>query len=124
MRRTLQTALLALHPHLEADPSLRIIALPELQETSGLPCDVGSGIGALKAEFGVQPVDLGGLSEGWEEKRGIFRPTTGETARRAEVARRVLSEIEGGRVVVVAHGGLLHYLTEDWEGSGDGHGKY
>ena len=40
------------------------------------------------------------------------------------MARRVLEEIEGGEVVVVAHGGLLHYLTEDWRGSGDGHGEW
>ena len=48
MRRTLYTALLAFQTVLRANPGLRIIALPELQETSDFPCDTGSPIAELR----------------------------------------------------------------------------
>lgn len=47
-----------------------MVALPDVQETSDVPCDTGSDIDALKKEFVDKglPVDLGLLYEGWNDK--------------------------------------------------------
>ncbi|KAL5436248.1 hypothetical protein PMIN05_006829 [Paraphaeosphaeria minitans] len=89
MRRTIYTALLTFQTMLHFNPDLRIIALPELQETSDFACDTGSSLAQLQREFAGKPVDLSHLFEGWNE----------------------------GIIAVVAHGGFNHYFTEDWEGS-------
>ncbi|KAJ4301316.1 hypothetical protein N0V90_003407 [Kalmusia sp. IMI 367209] len=123
MRRTLQTALLTFQTLFQSNPTLRIIALPELQETSSDPCDTGSSIAELRKEYEGKPVDLSLLYEGWNDKSvGKFRPTTDLTEQRAGEVRKILQDKAQGNVAVVAHGGLLHYLTEDWEGSSSGSG--
>lgn len=125
MRRTLHTALLTFKTVLHFNPNLRVIALPELQETSDDPCDTGSSLEALQEEFKGQPVDFSHVFEGWNDKKaGRFRPTTDLTQRRAEEARKIIHEEPEGTVAVVAHGGLLHYMTEDWEGSSSGSGEF
>ncbi|KAF2020865.1 phosphoglycerate mutase family protein-like protein [Aaosphaeria arxii CBS 175.79] len=124
LRRTLYTALLTFKSHLAANPSLRIVALPDIQETTALPCDTGSSPEALREEFKDYPaVDLSLVQEGWNEKHeGAYRPRTDLIARRTARARRFFRECEGLEVAVVAHGGLMHFLTEDWAGSMAGTG--
>ncbi|KAJ4348716.1 uncharacterized protein N0V89_010094 [Didymosphaeria variabile] len=123
MRRTLYTALLTFRTVLHFNPNLRIIALPELQETSDFACDTGSPLAQLRKEFEGKPVDFSHVFEGWNDKKsGRFRPTTGLTEQRAGEARRVIREEAEGFVAVVAHGGVNHYFTEDWEGSSSGSG--
>jgi hypothetical protein len=105
---------------------LKVVALPELQETSDLPCDTGSEPAALAAEFGegkfAGAVDLRLVKEGWNDKRGKWSPASSAIEARARQGRiwlRNLAEGSGsdsGRdvdVVVVTHGGYLHYFTED-----------
>lgn len=60
LRRTIYTALLAFAPVFERNPGLKIIALPDLQEVSDLPCDCGSDLETLKKEVieNNLPVDL------------------------------------------------------------------
>lgn len=67
LRRTLYTTLIAFEP--EVNRGLKVVALPEVQETSGMPCDTGSDVEALQKEFGDSgKVDLSLLPEGWNEK--------------------------------------------------------
>ncbi|KAF2008715.1 phosphoglycerate mutase, partial [Aaosphaeria arxii CBS 175.79] len=123
MRRTLQTALLTFRGVLHLRPDLRIIALPELQETSDFACDTGSSLAQLRLEFKSEPVDLSRLFEGWNDKKeGRFRPTTDLTEQRAGEARKIIRDEAEGTVAIVAHGGVNHYFTEDWEGSSSGSG--
>ena len=116
IRRTLYTALHAFEPELKK--GMRVVALPELQEASDLPCDTGSDLDILRDEFKDQPVDLSLVKKGWNSKKGKWAPTSEAIEARAKDARVWLRSREEDDVVVVTHGGLLHYLTEDWTDSG------
>lgn len=130
LRRTLYTALLAFKPALDAKPDLKVIALPELQETSDVPCDTGSNLKVLHDEFeekGLR-VDLGLVDEEWNNKRNgtKWEPSHEVIMARGAEARKWLSDkfrdIDGD-IILVSHGGFLHYFTEDWEDSGVYNGK-
>ena len=66
LRRTIHTALLAFAPEIER--GLKILALPDIQETSSLPCDSGSELAQLREEFKHMPVDLSLVEDGWQLK--------------------------------------------------------
>jgi len=131
LRRTIYTCLLGFKSSVR-EKGLKVVALPELQETSGLPCDTGSDPMKLKDEFADGPwkgtVDLGLVKDGWNDKSlsGPWAPNAEKIEARAKVARRWLRELgskargEDIEIVVVTHGGFLHYFTEDWTG----HDKY
>jgi broad specificity phosphatase PhoE len=133
LRRTLYTALLSFPSYLQHHK--KVIALPELQETSDLPCDIGSSHAALSKEFSegrfAGCVDLGLVTEDWNSKEGKWSPASSAIDRRALDARRWLRDLGKGEaekdvdvdIVVVTHGGFLHYLTEDWEGAERGTGS-
>lgn len=128
-RRTIYTTLLAFAPSLangHCRPS--IIALPEIQETSDFPCDIGSDVDRLRQEMEEKhvPVDLSLVKEGWNVKTpgSKWAPSPEALSARAREARRyVRDQIDDlqrrgekdPEVVVVSHGGFLHYFTEDWE---------
>ena len=100
--------------------------MPELQETSDLPCDTGSAPSVLAAEF-PGTVDLSKISADWNSKKGRWSPAPSAIEARARDARRILralagTYLQGGgqgdvEMVVVTHGGFLHYLTGDWDGA-------
>jgi hypothetical protein len=109
------------------------VALPELQETSDLPCDTGSEPSVLEEEFSqgqfAGTVDLELVGQGWNNKQGRWSPASSAIEARAKDARIWLrnlattSQAQEGEdvdIVVVTHGGYLHYFTEDW----DGHEKF
>jgi len=128
MRRTLYTALLSFAPAVDA--GVRVTALPAIQEVSSLPCDVGSELSKLKPEFEGKGVDFSAVPEGWYEKGPLspYAPEMTKLFARAAAARRWLRELTAGKgddehVVVVTHGGFLHFLTEDWHGVNLGRGK-
>lgn len=113
LRRTLDTARLGF-PQYPA----KIIALPDAQEVGDLPCDTGSPLAQLTAEFSAG-VDLSLVSHDWQLKTGRYRRNTEALAERAKDVRMWLREkcieLDGeGDVVLVTHGGFLHFLTEDW----------
>lgn len=120
----MHTALLVFEELLRFKPDLRIIALPELQETSDLPCDVGTEVEELEKEFEGKPVDLSCVPADWTDKvTGIFTPQSDHIAARCRKARHFLASLEAKHVAVVAHGAVLHYLTDDWYGATSGVGK-
>jgi broad specificity phosphatase PhoE len=131
LRRTIYTCLLSFPSSVEK--GLRVVVLPELQETSDLPCDTGSEPSVLAEEFAqgtfAGTVDLGLVGKGWNNKQGRWSPASSAIEARAKDARiwlRTLATSSQAQaqddvdIVVVTHGGYLHYFTEDW----DGHEKF
>lgn len=117
-------------------PLRKITALPLAQEISTNPCDVGSEPAVLRAEYGdlrddgAGWLDAGLLARGWNDKTSAASPYAPRPERleaRARAARRWLRDLgrdhhhqHGGgadaEIVVVTHGGFLHFLTQDWDG--------
>lgn len=132
LRRTIYTCLLGFDAEVES--GMKIIALPELQETSDLPCDTGSDPTKLREEFGAgkwkETVDLNLVCEGWNKKSASSKwaPSAAKIEVRAREARLWLRDLamKSGadtEIVVVTHGGYLHYFTEDWTGHVESAGK-
>ena len=113
LRRTIYTALYGFQPLIEK--GMLVIALPEICETADVPCDTGSDVAVLREEMKDKPVDLSRVEEGYNVKTGKWAPTADAIEKRAREARQWLKARPENEIVVVTHGGLLHYLTEDWE---------
>ena len=103
MKRTIYTALTTFEPILK-EKDLKIIALPELQETSDLPCDTGSPPEELAKEFENKPVDLSLVKSGWDSKKAKWAPNAPAIERRARDARQWLMARPESNIVVVSHG--------------------
>lgn len=130
LRRTIYTTLLSFGPSLangHCQPG--VLALPEMQETSSFPCDTGSDVAELHQEMREKslPLNLSLLNDDWNNTTNEkWTPSAEALNRRAREARiyirdQVLELQKNGerdpQVVVVTHGGFLHYFTEDWEDS-------
>ena len=122
IRRTLYTSILSFPE--EVKKGVVVTALPELQETSNLPCDTGSEPSKLIDEFGSK-VNFDLVKEGWNNKKGKWSPATSAIAARARDARLWLRDLassaladtnEDVNIAVVTHGGFLHFFTDDWVG--------
>ena len=137
LTRTIHTAALAFADTLGKGTETKILALPTAQETSSFPCDTGSPLPILKAtcEKADWPVDLSRVHEDWTDKSpsSPYAPTNTKLAARARETRRILlheakklqqenKTQQDIQIVLVTHGGLLHYLTEDWEDANRGMG--
>lgn len=105
IKRTIYTALLGFEEDIKSK-GLQVIGLPELQETSDLPCDTGSSPEELQKEFDGKSVDLSLVKEGWNVKEGRWAPTVEDIRERARVARKWLMERPEKNIVVVTHGRL------------------
>jgi len=121
LRRTIYTALLAFDR--EVKRGMHVIALPTVQETSALPSDTGSDVDVLRKELADKPVDLSLVQEGWNSKEDKWAAEAGALERRAKEARRWLMARPEKEIVLVTHGGILHYLSEDWSDSGRFNGE-
>lgn len=68
------TALESFEPVFKANPNLKLILLPDIQETSDVPCDTGSHPAALKQEIEEKglPVDASLVVDGWNVKVGLI----------------------------------------------------
>ncbi|KAL9113578.1 MAG: hypothetical protein Q9227_002316 [Pyrenula ochraceoflavens] len=125
LRRTLYTTILAFQPALDQNPECKVVAQPLLQETSDVPCDTGSDLAVLRQEVEDKelPVDLSLVTDDWTDKRmgTKYAPNSNAIRARAAEARDWIREKTkniDGDVVLVSHGGFLHYFTEDFEDSG------
>ncbi|KAH7195913.1 histidine phosphatase superfamily [Fusarium oxysporum] len=130
--RTLQSAYMVFQSALEGSSKCHpeIIAIPDAQETSDDPCDVGTDPSALRKVVTESnwPVDLSLVKDGWNVKAlgTRYSPESDSIAARAHDARifmrqKIRQLIEQGdtdpQVALVTHGGFLHYFTDDWEDS-------
>ena len=122
LRRTIYTALYGFHPLIEE--GMRIIALPELCETADVPCDTGSDIELLREEMKNKPVDLSMVKAGWNVKTGKWAPTSDALEKRARESRQWLRARSESEIVVVSHGAILHFLTEDWSDFVEANGRH
>ncbi|KAG5820845.1 hypothetical protein H9Q74_000409 [Fusarium xylarioides] len=130
--RTLQSACLVFQPALQGNSKCHpeIIAVPDAQETSDDPCDVGTDPSLLREVVAENnwPVEVSLVKDGWNAKAlgTRYSPESTAIAARARDARifirqkiRELVEQDDmdPQVALVTHGGFLHYFTDDWEDS-------
>ena len=131
LTRTLHTAYLTFRPALTSENTKcrpGILAIPDAQETSDYPCDTGSDLPVLQEFVKEQdwPVDLSLLTSTWNVKtlNNRYSPASAAIKNRARDCRILLRQkarelVEQGdedvQIVLIAHGGYLHYLTDDWE---------
>jgi len=113
LRRTIYTTLLSFRA--EIDRGISVIALPQISETADVPCDTGSDLSVLKKEMEGKPIDLSQVMEGWNGKTGKWAATAEAIEMRAREARQWLKSRPEKEIVMVTHGGFLHYFTEDCE---------
>jgi broad specificity phosphatase PhoE len=106
IRRTLYTSLLSFEHDIKTK-GLTIIALPEVQETSDLPCDTGSSPEELAQEFAGKPIDFSLVKHGWNVKTGRWSPSKEDIAQRALEAREWLIRRPEQEIVVVTHGNTI-----------------
>ena len=114
LRRTINTTLLGFGSEIASGAVPAVIALPELQETSAYPCDTGSDASTLRQEMQEKPLDLSRVEDGWNSKTGRWAPEPEAFRKRTRSARLWLRARAEKDIVVVTHGAILHYLTEDW----------
>ena len=131
LTRTIHTAYLSFKPALEGGRCKpEIIAIPDAQETSDFPCDTGSDVDVLqkRCEEEKWPVDLSRLDKEWNHKSltSRYSPAGPAIKIRANAARLQLRQLlkdlvdagdKDAVIVLVTHGGYLHYFTDDWEDS-------
>jgi hypothetical protein len=126
------TAYLAFKPSLQNGHCVpEILALPDTQETSNSPVNIGSDPADLRRlcdEAGWK-VNLSLVQEGWNDRRwgGRYESTIDSLKARARDARRAiratLAEMQkqgkdSPQVVLVSHSAFLPFFTEDWEDCG------
>lgn len=130
--RTLHTAFLTFSPALTSNSKCppQILALPDVQETSDELCDVGADPLSLRGIVAENkwPIDLSLIKDGWNVKTLENRYSSHSSAieARARDARLLLRQkirelVRNGdtdaQIILVTHGGYLHYFTDDWEDS-------
>lgn len=106
LKRTIYTALLGFEDVLKDNKNLKVVGLPELQETSDLPCDTGSSVEELEKEFAGKPVDLSLVTPDWNSKKGTWAPNSQAIEERAMAARKWLMARPEKEIVLVTHGML------------------
>ncbi|KAK6216769.1 phosphoglycerate mutase [Colletotrichum tabaci] len=120
MRRTIQTALLSLDWLIEK--GVRIQADARWQENSAKPCDTGSSVDDLKAEFAK--VDFSAVDPVYPDKtspRGAKYAFTKEAIlERARSGVQDIREHKEKLILVVSHSGFLRLgVTGHWFFNGD-----
>ncbi|KAI0867385.1 histidine phosphatase superfamily [Hypoxylon argillaceum] len=120
MQRSLRTALIAFGEVLLTDK--KVILLPEIQETGVRLSDTGHPPEVLERVFGPN-IDTSLLDRDWccKDHSSKYIPDIALVEARAREARVFLRGLAQGapddaHIVVVSHGGFLHFLTEDFSG--------
>jgi hypothetical protein len=94
------------------DRGLKIIALPMAEEASDAPCDTGSELEVLQAEF-PNNIDFDHVKHGWWLHEGEFAFEPKALISRAAKLRRWIKARPEKEIVLVAHGFFNHFLTGD-----------
>ncbi|KAI1110213.1 phosphoglycerate mutase-like protein [Nemania sp. NC0429] len=122
MRRAIRTALIAFEDVLSEGEGKKVVLLPELQETGVRPSDTGQSPEALEMAFGPR-VDTSPLDSDWchKDRNSKYFPDVALVEARAREARVFLRDLarrgpDDAHIVVVSHGGFIHFLTEDFSG--------
>lgn len=112
MWRTIQTAAYCFHDVIPQTETKKILLLPDAQETTAIPCDVGSPKSAIVQEFG-DLVDASLLSDEWTSKEGRYATDAPALRARAKALRQWLRARPEREIVVVSHGAILDYIVEE-----------
>jgi broad specificity phosphatase PhoE len=112
MKRAISTGLLAFKDYLQTN-NRELVALPELQELSGRPCDIGSSLAELLTEFREEPVDLSRVPRDWESKDKQWSPTEVRTLARMAKARAWLRDRPESNILVISHSHCMQLLVRD-----------
>lgn len=105
LRRTIYTTLIGFVPEIKS--GLRVLALPEAQEVADLPCDTGSDVKRLEAEFHDETVDFSLIQADWTSKKGKWAAASEAVEVRAKEVRQWLKARTEKNIVLVTHGGRL-----------------
>ena len=104
MRRTLQTALGSVGWMIEK--GIPVVVSPDWTETSSSPCDTGSIVDVLTAEFPQFAFDT--LYPGWPQKEGKYAFTQTAIAARGLGCRLWLKDRPEKVIVVFSHADFLY----------------
>ncbi|TVY53507.1 hypothetical protein LSUE1_G010070 [Lachnellula suecica] len=120
MRRAIQTAVLAFGECLNRD-GIEFHLVPEAQEVSGMPCNIGLPRAILEGEVQklfegdkdamkvIGKIEYGAVVEGWNSKEGIWSTDKTAVEKRAAKLRAWLYTRHEKHIVLVTHGAFLHY---------------
>ena len=111
LRRTIQTAFLGFDDHLRAK-GLKVILLPESQETRSKKADTGSEVWKLQREFGKDRVDVAKVSDGWYSKEGDWATSSENIKKKAKEVREWVREQDCKHLLLVTHGGVSEMSRE------------
>jgi len=123
LRRCIQTALSAFDPATNPraahyfDHLPRIVCVPHLQETTENPCDTGSSLVTLKAEYRerVEFPDHFFADDEWYKKTGTaFANENNLLSERGEFVRNFILQCADQEIVVVTHADFCHFLVNRW----------
>lgn len=92
----------------------KVVALAELQEISDAAYNIGTNVDVLRLEMEDDPIDFDFVTNDWNSKKGKFSSNTRAVEARAARMRNWLRDQPQEHVVVVTHGGFVHYLTQNW----------
>lgn len=112
MWRTIQTASYCFEKVIPQTELKKILLLPDAQETTTVPCDVGSPVSVITKGFG-DLVDTHMVTDDWTSKKGKYATDAASLRARAKTLRRWLRAREEREIVVVSHGAILDYIVEE-----------
>ena len=125
LRRCLQTTTIAFGPMIRSG-ELRALAHPGLQEVSNDACDTGTPLDVLREEFpDIQFPDEVFPQDAWPrnrinqlQKSGTIYADEPELLlqRAVEFREWVRREVEDIEIIVVTHGGFVHFFYDQWQG--------
>lgn len=128
LRRTINTCLLSFAP--VANTGKKIVVIPDAQEISAQTCDIGLDREDLEAEF-REEIDASLLFPGWNDKSpsSKYAPTASKLDQRTLQVRLWLQNLvrEAGDdacIVLVAHAGILHFITQMFDDIREGRGMF
>ncbi|KAK7186450.1 hypothetical protein DPSP01_002118 [Paraphaeosphaeria sporulosa] len=127
IRRTIQTAAFSFGPAL-ARADVPFLLDPKLQELGSHNADRGldpedlktwltetEKEGEKKFKFDWEKIDVSGVEEGWNSKKGYYAYEANAIYQRAADMRASLYQRNEDHIVLVSHGAIAHFLTEDWQ---------